>query len=311
MKYRWSMARRRQVLEFLSSRLMPVAKRIFTPLALAALLYFAWRSRDILSQIVAGADPHWILVSITIWIGLHLVSPIVTTHIFRSRELSIGYTTALRIHAGRLPAKYLPGGVWHSVARARDYYDEGIATGAVGWYLLIENVVIASVTLALGGVLVAVQESLAPAWRAAGFVSFLTGVAAILIVPVISRWGRWWLAPLAAPGEYVKCVLYMSGYWLMVGMAFASYLRSFDTLELTGSAVAIAGIYIFSWAIGFITLIAPQGIGVSELISSQLLESSLAATGFMALIAGFRIVILVADVLAWGASFVLANRAPD
>lgn len=301
----------RERLVSLFSCSLPILKRIFTPLALGALIYFAWRSHDALSDIITAANKTWIFASIVIWSVLHLVSPLITTHILRSRRLTLNYTTALRIHAARLPAKYLPGGIWHSVARAGDYRTEGIATSAVGWYLLIENIIIAAVTLALGGGLVAIQSSLVPEWRIAGFISLIIGVTALAIVPVISRKSRWESIQLTVPEEYIKSVFYMIGYWSMVGLAFASYMRSFETLSLTGSSLEVAGIYIFSWAIGFITLIAPQGIGISEFVSSQLLEGTLPATGFMALIAGFRILILMADLLAWSCSLVLRAYQAD
>jgi hypothetical protein len=61
----------------------------------------------------------------------------------------------------------------------------------------------------------------------------------------------------------------------------------------------MAGIYLFSWGVGFLAIFAPQGIGVFEFVASELMASPVGFMGLAALIAGFRIVVLVADIAVW------------
>ena len=74
------------------------------------------------------------------------------------------------------------------------------------------------------------------------------------------------------------------------------------------SYLELGGIYLFSWGVGFLAVFAPQGIGVFEMVGSQLMQSPLGFVGFAALIGGFRLVILVADLLVWIAYHLLRGK---
>jgi hypothetical protein len=56
---------------------------------------------------------------------------------------------------------------------------------------------------------------------------------------------------------------------------------------------------LFSWGIGFISIFAPQGIGVFEVVAADLLRGVEPLMGIAAVIAGFRLIILTADAVAW------------
>jgi hypothetical protein len=110
-------------------------------------------------------------------------------------------------------------------------------------------------------------------------------------------------------------------YWIGAGIAFVLFLKAFPTLELAASNIESASIYVFSWGIGFVTLFAPQGIGVSELVASNLLGERGSVAALAALLAGFRVVILTADLTAWllamfsrgcvrPLSFIIAESSP-
>jgi hypothetical protein len=64
----------------------------------------------------------------------------------------------------------------------------------------------------------------------------------------------------------------------------------------------VAGAYLFSWGIGYISLFAPQGIGVFEAVAGNMLVTPMSFGEMAALIAGFRIISLVADGVVWGVS---------
>jgi hypothetical protein len=70
----------------------------------------------------------------------------------------------------------------------------------------------------------------------------------------------------------------------------------------------MGGIYLFSWGVGFLSIFAPQGLGVFELVASELLKGSIGFMGLAALIGGFRAVVLVADLVVWCAYQALGRR---
>lgn len=292
----------------MSSTAWRLAKRAFALFAVFALAYFAWQSRGTLMKVVASAKPGWLVVSVLMWMMLHLISPWFTQFVLRARSLRLDYSIALKIHAGRLPAKYLPGGIWHTVARAGDYHAHGLSGRRVAWYLLIENYAIAAVTLALGGLITGTVVGIGPGWKMVAAACSAIGLCSLLALPLILARSPWPAAAFSSLANYAAGVVVMTVYWITAGAAFVVYVNSFQDLALANSALEIGGIYIFAWSIGFLTLIAPQGIGVSELVGGHLLQGNLAVTGLLALLAGFRAVMLVGDLVTWLLSFLVSDR---
>lgn len=110
------------------------------------------------------------------------------------------------------------------------------------------------------------------------------------------------------PRLYFIAIICATTNWLIAGAAFALYLSGFPALELSTSLFEAAGVYIFAWGVGFIALFAPQGIGVAEFTSAQLLSASYSVGTLAVLLAGFRAVILCADLLTWIFSVLVADR---
>ena len=248
-----------------------------------------------------------LLAAMGLWLMVHLIAPIFTVLIFRGCQQVLSYREAFLIHATRLPAKYLPGGIWHSVARAADYHEQGINGRQIAIYLLIENFMAAATTLAMGGVIVAGLSDAGAEWRWAAGLLALLGVATLLVLPwVVNR------HLLHSHGGlilkfYYSGIIFSIVNWTIAGTAFVLYLTSFPALELSTSLVEAAGIYIFAWGVGFITLFSPQGIGIAEFTSAQLLSATHSLGTLATVLAGFRVVVLCADLLAWALSFLISK----
>ncbi len=277
------------------------AKLLFTPVAITFLSYYFWQSRAELIITFQQAKIIWLTFSITLWILLHFISPLFTIIVFNGCSLSLSYTKAFWIHSKRLPAKYLPGGIWHTVARAADYHQHGIEPRYVGSYLLIENLAVAAITLALGGSIVInlVKES---HWFLLVVALIIGGLSIILLLPeLVNRYLLPIHATLRKPPYYsgVCCILF---YWVIAASSFVCFLQAFPAINLAVSHLISGGVYIFSWGIGFITLFAPQGIGVSELISEKLLEANTSSSHFISLLVSFRFIVFIADLLTYSFS---------
>ena len=275
------------------------SKIIFTPLAISFFCYLAWQSRYHIDSLFRQTQHTWLITSIIIWISLHFISPLFTSTLLKSISLPLKYRDSFTIHNNRLPAKYIPGGIWHSVARSSDYYKHGITARQVATYLLIENIIIASVTLLLGGLIVAnINNSYLYLFISSVIFSSAFVTINILLPTKINEKVKITDTPIVNT-EYVKCIIIMFAYWGLASASFICYLQSFSNLDLSISTIEVAGIYLFSWGIGFITLFSPQGIGVSELVISYLIEVSLNSGAVIIIIAGFRIIVLIADMSTW------------
>ncbi len=56
--------------------ILRVAKRIFLPIALAFLAYFAWDSRELLIDVVRSAKPLKLAMAVIAWTSMHALSPL-------------------------------------------------------------------------------------------------------------------------------------------------------------------------------------------------------------------------------------------
>ena len=106
---------------------------------------------------------------------------------------------------------------------------------------------------------------------------------------------------------YYPAILALVVYWCIAGLSFTLYLDAFPALALGTTTGETAGIYIFSWCLGYLALFAPQGIGVSEFVSGYLLAGSQAAQ-ILGFLLGFRLIVLLADLACWALSVLLKGR---
>lgn len=291
-----------------SRSLVQWLKLLFTPCALVAIATAGWFHRETLGEILLSAQPMPLIMSVILWVILHAISPLITRSLFQFLGESIDYRQAFQIHNKRLPAKYLPGGIWHTVARATDYHSLGMTSSVIGTYLIIENILQVLVTFAIGSLIV---FSLVQAKLIESILQVLLFTSLLIMLT-----GPFLIAKLAntEPGKlklrhYVHAILISTIYWSIASMAFVTFLSAFTELESDLSYVEAGGAYIFSWAVGYIAIFAPQGIGVSEFVFASILTGKTGAVEIVAFIATFRIVVLTGDLIAWILSFLTKRSA--
>lgn len=281
------------------------ARLLFTPLSVCLIGIFIWQSRASLSALLHDGEWIYLLAALLLWIASNLLAPLLATSLFRASHIEISYSTCLNIHCQRLPAKYLPGGIWHSVGRANDYLGLGHSAGKVGTYFLLENFLLIMVTLLLSAGLV---SSLIKAEQVQWLVTLLPFVcgAALLVFPYASNSLSKGKMKFAYPG-YGMAIVLMCVYWGIAGLSFTCYISAFPGLAPDVSAVQTTAIYIFSWCLGYLAVFAPQGIGVSEFVSGYLLAGN-AAVRIVGLLAGFRLLVLLGDLSSWALGAVLKHN---
>ena len=274
-------------------------KAIFSILAIGFILFVIWDRWEITGEIVSKSNLKLLLCSVLLWGTSHLIVPMFSVAIFRGLSASIRYKDAFYIHTSRLPAKYLPGGIWHSVARVEGYHGHGIDKRYIALYLLIENLSTAGVTLLVGGVIVSLFIE-AQSW----FTTIIPWVviaslAVLLALPWVINHNMLPVGERMVMKRYWYGIVLLCLFWGVASLAFYSFIMAMDGADLTADLLQIMGIYLFSWGVGFIALIAPQGIGVSEYVASQLLPHGMDTLVVITLLAGFRGVVLIGDMLSW------------
>lgn len=285
----------KETLRRAATGLLRVTRSIFTPLSLLIMAWLIWQARASLGSIADSGRANLLLTAIVLWILGNMLVPAVSVLLIRGCGERMGYGAALHIHCSRLPAKYLPGGIWHSVGRANDYLESGFEPRRVGLYFVAENFLLVAVTLTLSPAIVAPLVTM-PWLRSLIMTLPFLFATALLLFPFVVRMATGQKMRIALDA-YAGSVLLHFLYWCVNGLTFAIYIAAFDELTDT-TLLQSAAIYIFSWCLGYVTLFAPQGIGVSEFVAANLLHDG--AVGLLAFLMGFRVLVLVADLLCWG-----------
>jgi len=279
-------------------KVVQIAKLIYTPLSFTFIAYFAWVNRALLLKMALLADWQIIFLSVLTWCILHLLSPLLTKITLHLLNFKFSYPCLLGIYISRLPARYLPGGVWHTVGRLADYHHHGIGKKQLTLLAVIETFLPAFITFFIGGGYLWLSG-------AASFIKPIEGILALtsffllLTCPLLLNY-----IPKEQPEEkyvyYFQLILASGLFWIIASISFVFYYSSLSLNLPKNSLATIAATYIFSWGIGYVSIFAPQGIGIFELVAGKLLTLPMNLGGAIAFLAGFRIVVLLADCLTWG-----------
>ena len=279
------------------------AKALFTPVAIAFLAYFIWQSRNDLATIVQQASVAYLVLAALIWSLLHLWLPVFATTVLGACGSSIGWWQAFSTHAARLPARYLPGGIWHTVGRVMDYHELEVPPRHLSVFVLLENGLSAGLTLCVGGIILYAVHGVGLIGSVTGLAGML-GLLALLALPYLID--QRILPGALSSSAYLRSLGIVAVFWAGATAAFLAYIHAFPSPAI--ASLEMAGVYLFSWGVGFIAIFAPQGIGVFEVVASELMDSPMGFMGLAALIAGFRVVVLVADLVTWSAYQLLRRR---
>ncbi len=218
-------------------------------------------------------------------------------------------TTVVHAASRTLLARYLPGGVWYAAGRSVLLAGRGVRPSALIAVSGLELGLGAPTALVIGGLLLA-GESALPAWVPWAGLSVLS-VAALVARPVLNRLLAWWSLRRgqAAPRPLTTVTLaallaVMATYWLLMGAVFGAYLAAMQSdIGWTDGP----GAFLVSWGVGFFAVFAPLGLGVSEAGFAAIVGWGADA---VLLLAGFRVVLLVRDLILTAVGEALARRQP-
>jgi hypothetical protein len=270
-----------------------ILRRAFTPVALLALGFAVYAARDTLAELAATAAPAGLALAVVLWASLNLLVPAIAAAWLRGLGADVGYATLLDIHLRRLPARYLPGGVWHTVSRVIDLQARGVDRPRWASLVLMENAVPLAVALAMCGALTAIGGA-----TGAGAAMAVLG-AGVFIAAFALRARLFASAPTPPPATTAVAVAHVAVFWTIATLAFVVYWRSLPFDGPPADIVAVATAYLLGWTAGFVAVFAPQGIGVFETVAAWRLHGVLPLASTAAVVAGFRATTLVGDGLAW------------
>jgi len=215
---------------------------------------------------------------------------------------------AVRIWIISNTARYIPGKVWQYVGRVEMARDAGIARNFAISSLLLEIFLVL-----LAGLCVSILAL--PFINLGNFhISywvFLVAVPLILIHPTVSNWFIELIAKFTKKeikkfaltlsfGSTLNILIWFSINFLLNGLALSFLIKALGREVGIMDFFMYSGFYSISWVLGFVSLIAPAGVGVSEVSLAYLLSLSgvpLTLASAIALI--YRFLITVAEILVF------------
>ncbi len=197
--------------------------------------------------------------------------------------------------------------MWFAAGRAAILQRAGVGLPALAATGTVELAMSVSVALALGSALLGASDDV-PGWtRWLGPTLLLV---LLLGVPWMNR-AIAWLAdrrgtdlPIPLTRRRIGRLMGINAlYWLVIGSVFWLYATGFG---LPAPVPSTHGAFMVAWGVGFLSPFAPQGLGVFEVILGALLEGELG--DMIAVVAGFRALMLVRDLAVWGVAETLHRR---
>lgn len=291
-------------------RLLRRLRPVYLVLVAAAFGWLVWRSRDELAVLLEGARIDRLAVAFFLGFGTVAWSGGFWSSMVSAMGHRLGFTEATVAAARSLLARYIPGGVWYAAGRIGILRNSGAPLPSLTATAGMEMILSLGVAVILGIPLVALsgaRPGLSLVW-----VPIAAGTV-VLLHPAANAALRWWerrtdSTPMTVPLRgYARGVGWLIVFWVWSGTTFWVYLTAFPAVD-AGTYPVVVGAFMVAWGIGFVTPIAPQGIGVVEVALALMLAGG-DLTTTVALVAGYRALILVRDAVATGAGE-LTDRAP-
>jgi hypothetical protein len=191
--------------------------------------------------------------------------------ILGSMGQGMGYRASWWVVTGSYLAKYIPGHVWAVGGRMWLCKRQGVPEKYSGTGMLLEMMLLLLSSLAIfGSGLPLVSGRGAPEW---GWLLLIPApfILATLFTPML-RWALRTAAKIALKreialdikrGGMARALLLMVASSAVQGMAFFALARSIYPVE-TGYLPHLTALYNGSWAAGFLSIVAPGGLGVRE-----------------------------------------------
>ncbi len=297
-----------------------IARRLALVGVLLLVGHYVWRHLADLRQLDFSFTPAPLLLSITAALSWMLVQ----SYLWRLVLRAVGAATGARPAIAQvwLPnlGKYLPGKIWAAVGRIYLSGLAGIPLARATLGLAVENVcfILAGAMLAAITLLLSTGLSRSGADDHELLLPLLAVVVVGLVVVhprvwsgvanlLLRRLGRETIEPHIGYRRSLGLVLCYVVSWSLLGIGLCAWTMAIApfTPEL---ALRVVGVYVIGWSLGYVSMLAPAGIGVREGIMMAGLAGQVAPEQAVAIALGLRVYFTLIDVVA---ALLAVAVAPD
>lgn len=237
--------------------------------------------------------------------------------ILKNNNIKIKPYEGVRIWIISNTARYIPGKVWQYVGRVEMAREAGIARNFAVSSLLLEIFLVLLAGLCIS-ILALPFVNLGSFYIS--YWAFLLAAPLILIHPTVSNWFIELIAKFTKReikkfaltlsfGSTLNILIWFSINFLLNGLALSFLIKALGREVGIMDFFMFSGFYSISWVLGFISLIAPAGVGVSEVSLAYLLSlSGIPGTLAAAIALIYRFLLTVAEILVFLFVFKLKGK---
>ena len=279
-------------------KIFGIIKWFWLLLVLVAAGYYFYSHQEEVINLIKQIDSWRIFLSlILLLIGKSFLVILVKFSV-NSEGWDPSYFEMLGVYGLSSLGKYLPGGIWHFVGRFGVYKMNNLSGKASTRSLILENIWLLSSALAIGviGVFLTRFDLVAnilgipdEKWLA---ITFTIAILALWIISlsIINKIMQKYTSRLIHKVAVVALIGLL--LWTFIG---GSFFVLFQNAPFASAPLFIGG-YSVSWAVGYIAIFAPGGLGIREAVLAFVF-SNIASVELIAVYAAMnRIIWVVAEV---------------
>ena len=280
-------------------KIFSIFKWLWLVLVLAAAGYYFYRNWEQVINLISQISAWRIVLSLVLLIIGKMFLVLLVQYLVNSEGWHPKYIETLGIYGLSSLGKYIPGGIWQFVGRFGVYKVNGLSGKASTRAMILENIWLLGSAVAIGviGVFLTRFDLIAGLlnlpnhqWLAILFTVLALGLW-IVVLKIVHKTMRRHTA------ENIPSIFVVAGVglllWTFIG---GSFFVMFHDFPFSAAPLFIGG-YAVSWAVGYIAVFAPGGLGVRE-AALAFVFSNIASVEMIAVYAAMnRIIWVIAEVL--------------
>jgi len=293
----------------------PTWKSVFFLVALAFMAALLFDQGGRIRELHLSVRPGPLAVATLLLVGLFFLDALGWHLILRSLGARPSPRASIRIWLLSSLARYVPGGVWGYVSRAAFCREQGIALPTSALSLYLETLMLCAGALAAGFPAIVSAVGFPLDLRSALLLWILLGLLMHPAILALLRYlpGKVGLAFAEAKLPKVPQILalyvYYAAFWSAFGLVFLIFVRAIVPTP-PSAWLPVAASMGMSFAIGFVVIFAPGGIGVREPALYLLLRPYLPEPACLLIAISSRFWIMLGEALSLALAVTLLRDPP-
>lgn len=297
-----------------SARVLSKLSRLVLGLAIFGFLVARLvRDWPTIAPTLSGLRWAWVAVSAVLGGLYFLLRGYAWQQILRSMGATAPLRSTFRVWMNGEIARYIPGNVWSVVGRVAQAPALGLNRSLVFSSMVLEALLLVAAATGLSAVLLVPY----PAAHFSGRTFLLVAVAAASLLVVSGRLASrvaGFVYRLLRKSERLPAVARLGNAYVGMVAAWAAF-ACFSVataaalgIGVGGAFLGLAGVFIASWLIGYLSFITPSGIGIREAVLVFLLAPFMTAPQAILIAVFSRVVSVVVELLVLLAANVIRKN---